>query len=46
MHFNKVNASLNFRVENIFDTYYYEHLDWGEIPRTGRNLSLSFLIDF
>ncbi|MDW7695872.1 TonB-dependent receptor [Flammeovirgaceae bacterium SG7u.111] len=24
-------------VENVFDTNYWEHLDWGNIPRPGRN---------
>ena len=28
---------LNLAVENIFNTYYREHLDWGKIPQPGRN---------
>ena len=28
---------LNAGIENIGDTFYHEHLDWGGIPRTGRN---------
>ncbi len=29
---------LNAGVENLFDTYYQDHLDWGNIPRPGRNV--------
>lgn len=29
---------LNAGVENLFDTYYLDHLDWGNIPRPGRNI--------
>ncbi|MFN3446362.1 MAG: hypothetical protein ACK44D_11525 [Bacteroidia bacterium] len=29
---------LNLAVENIFNTYYREHLDWGKIPQPGRNV--------
>ncbi len=36
---------LNAGVENLFDTYYQDHLDWGNIPRPGRNVmaGLSFV---
>lgn len=36
---------LNAGVENLFDTYYQDHLDWGNIPRPGRNvmMGLSFV---
>lgn len=29
---------LNAGIENLFDTYYQDHLDWGNIPRPGRNI--------
>lgn len=31
------NWSLSVGVENLTDKYYREHLDWGGIPRPGRN---------
>ena len=42
----QTSLKTNIRVENIFDKNYYEHLDWGNIPRTGRNLSLSVFVNF
>ncbi len=30
--------SARIGLENIFDNYYREHIDWGDIPRPGRNL--------
>ena len=38
----KVSAA----VDNIFDTYYCEHLDWGDIPRMGRNIQISVFFSF
>jgi len=38
--FKKTALQLNAAIENIFDIYYREHLDWGGIPRMGRNLAL------
>ncbi len=37
---------LNAGVENIFDAYYCEHLDWGNIARQGRNFYLQPGIGF
>lgn len=37
---------LNAGVENIFDVYYREHLDWGNIARPGRNIYLQIGIGF
>lgn len=37
---------LNGGVENIFDAYYREHLDWGNIARQGRNFYLQLGIGF
>jgi iron complex outermembrane receptor protein len=34
----KTNSDLQFGVENILDKNYHEHLDWGNIPRPGRNV--------
>lgn len=33
-------------VENIFNSYYYEFLSWGEIPRPGRNFYLNVSFRF
>lgn len=37
---------LNGGVENIFDAYYREHLDWGNIARPGRNFYMQLGIGF
>lgn len=37
---------LNAGVENIFNAYYREHLDWGNIARPGRNFYLQASIGF
>lgn len=33
-------------MENIFDRKYHEHLDWGNIPRQGRNVYVQVRISF
>jgi iron complex outermembrane receptor protein len=33
-----VNSDLQIGIENILDHKYHEHLDWGNIPRPGRNI--------
>lgn len=33
-------------VENIFDVWYREHLDWGGIPRPGRNFIFQILFNW
>ena len=33
-------------VENIFDNLYREHIDWGGIPRPGRNIFFDFAFTF
>lgn len=33
-------------VENLFNVYYQEHLDWGNIPRPGRNISTGLSYSF
>jgi iron complex outermembrane receptor protein len=42
VHFMMKGSMLDFSagITNIFDTYYYEHLDWGHIPRPGRSINL------
>jgi iron complex outermembrane receptor protein len=41
MHFmlKESMIDLSAGITNIFDTYYYEHLDWGHIPRPGRSFN-------
>ena len=36
----------NAGVENLFDKNYREHLDWGGIPRQGRNFYLNAVYTF
>jgi iron complex outermembrane receptor protein len=33
-------------VDNIFDTYYYDHMDWNSLPRAGRNFFLKLQYQF
>jgi iron complex outermembrane receptor protein len=33
-------------VENLFDVYYHAHLDWGNIPRPGRNVYMTLEVRF
>jgi iron complex outermembrane receptor protein len=37
---------VNFAVENLLDRNYREHLDWGNIPRMGRNFVMSLSYAF
>lgn len=37
---------LNAGAENIFNAYYREHLDWGNIARAGRNLYMQVGVGF
>lgn len=39
--YRSTNMQLGFALENIFDINYRDHLDWGTIPRQGRNLQVS-----
>jgi len=38
---NTNTLDLKVGIENIFDQYYYRHLDWGNVPRKGRNIYLN-----
>jgi len=35
------NTSLRFGIDNLFDTFYHEHLSFGNLPNEGRNVYLS-----
>jgi len=44
---NKWNGlKMDAGVDNIFDRYYREHLDWGDVPRPGRNVYLGLIYTF
>lgn len=43
---SRVVVTTALRVENIFDTYYYRHLDIMKIPRPGRTLNASITVGF
>jgi iron complex outermembrane receptor protein len=40
------NWQLSGGIENILDKRYREHLDWGGIPRMGRNLYINIVYKF
>jgi hypothetical protein len=44
--FMKQKLLVNGRIENVFDAYYHAHLDWGNIPRPGRNVCCSLTFNF
>lgn len=44
--FFKLNSKAQFGVENILDKNYTEHLDWGKIPRQGRNFYIQLKVAF
>lgn len=46
MNFHDQRLELNAGVENMFDKNYYNHLDWGNIARPGRNIIASLTITF
>lgn len=43
---NTASIRASAAIDNMFDTRYHEHLDWGAIPRTGRNIQLSVFISY
>lgn len=43
---SKYPIMLKAEVSNIFDQYYWSHLDWRNIPRQGRSFNLSLSIGF
>jgi iron complex outermembrane receptor protein len=44
MHENSL--AINASVENIFDLKYHNHLDWGNISRPGRNITINIMFRF
>ncbi len=42
----RCTITINAGCENITDAHYYEHLDWGDLPRIGRNFTLSLVVGF
>lgn len=42
----KLKINLQAGIENLFDNYYHAHLDWGNIPRPGRNVYVSVELGF
>jgi iron complex outermembrane recepter protein len=44
--FIKQKLLVNGGIENLFDAYYHAHLDWGNIPRPGRNIYCSLTFNF
>lgn len=42
----KNNIEVQTGVENVFDKIYHDHLDWGNIPRPGRNIYVSLKLGF
>ncbi len=42
----KQKCSVTLALNNIFDPYYWNHLDWNSIPRPGRSLSIHFKMSF
>jgi len=44
--FRKQRLLVNGGLENVLDTFYHSHLDWGNIPRPGRNLYASLTLSF
>jgi iron complex outermembrane receptor protein len=42
----KQQAYIGLSADNIFDAYYWDHLDWNSIPRPGRSINGQFKIMF
>jgi iron complex outermembrane receptor protein len=43
---SKTMIDIGFSVSNIFNTVYYEHLDWGRINRPGRSFDLLLKLSY
>jgi iron complex outermembrane recepter protein len=43
---NRKSLALTLAIENLLNNYYHEHLDWGNIPRPGRNVTLGVNVTF
>jgi iron complex outermembrane recepter protein len=46
INFSEKVLSINSGVENLLDTNYREHLDWGGIPRSGINFYVNVKFSF
>lgn len=42
----KQNASFGLSADNIFDSYYWDHMDWNSIPRPGISINAMFMMQF
>lgn len=42
----KQQANIGVEANNIFDSYYWDHMDWNNIPRVGRSINVFFSIQF
>jgi iron complex outermembrane receptor protein len=42
----KQNCAASIRVNNLFDSYYWDHLDWNSVPRPGRSFVMSLKVSF
>lgn len=45
-YIRNVRSEIQLGCENIFDRVYHEHLDWGNIPRPGRNVYVTYKLVF
>ncbi len=45
-HFKGSQFQLQSGIENLFDKQYHDHLDWGNIPRPGRNIYIQTKLIF
>lgn len=46
INWDKKQLHVNAGVENLFDKKYHNHLDWGNIPRPGRNINVTIELVF
>ena len=46
INFKSMTVQLATGVENLFDVYYREHLDWGHMARPGRNVYVQLSVGF
>jgi iron complex outermembrane receptor protein len=41
INWNRKQLYVNAGIENMFDKNYHNHLDWGNLPRPGRNINVT-----
>ncbi len=44
--FSKYEGKIVLSAENLTNSYYWDHLDWNNVPRPGRSFLLSFAVNF